>query len=112
MARRPRPPPYTGGRVSSLERTMPTVTGRNAVIHLTLGTNNVLLLPDDDGLTAIDAGPDFEGSWDVLCAALAGHGYTPADVQTVLLTHSHLDHSGLAARWQSAGARLLIGRAD
>jgi glyoxylase-like metal-dependent hydrolase (beta-lactamase superfamily II) len=34
------------------------------------------------------------------------------DVRTVVLTHAHLDHAGLAARWQAQGARILAGRAD
>jgi glyoxylase-like metal-dependent hydrolase (beta-lactamase superfamily II) len=33
-------------------------------------------------------------------------------VRTVLLSHAHLDHAGLAARWQAHGARILAGRAD
>lgn len=84
----------------------------DAVVRLTLGTNNVYALPGDDGVTLIDAGPDYDGSWEELLAQLAPHGIGPAEVRTVLLTHAHLDHAGLAARWQAAGACILVGRAD
>jgi glyoxylase-like metal-dependent hydrolase (beta-lactamase superfamily II) len=33
-------------------------------------------------------------------------------VHTVVLTHAHLDHAGLASRWQEEGARVVAGRAD
>jgi glyoxylase-like metal-dependent hydrolase (beta-lactamase superfamily II) len=86
--------------------------GADAVIRLTLGTNNVYALPSGAGVTLIDAGPDYAGAWDELLAQLALHGITPDVVHTVLLTHAHLDHAGLAARWQAAGSRILIGRGD
>jgi glyoxylase-like metal-dependent hydrolase (beta-lactamase superfamily II) len=82
------------------------------IYRLVVGANNVYALPDRAGLTLIDAGPDFEGSWGVLSTALSAHGFAPADVHTVVLTHHHLDHAGLAARWQAQGARVLAGRGD
>lgn len=83
-----------------------------ALLRLTLGTNNLYAQPDSAGLTLIDAGPDYEGAWEELDRQLRTAGFAPAAVHTVLLTHHHLDHAGLAARWQRQGARLLIGRAD
>jgi glyoxylase-like metal-dependent hydrolase (beta-lactamase superfamily II) len=85
-------------------------TGR--VLRLVLGTNNVYVLSAPDGVTLIDAGPDYDGAWEELLAQLDANGIAPDTVRTVLLTHAHLDHAGLAARWQSLGARILIGRAD
>lgn len=82
-------------------------------IHaLRLGTNAVYAVREIAGCTLVDAGPDYEGSWDELVAQLAAIGTQPRDVRTVVLTHSHLDHAGLAARWQEQGAHILIGRAD
>jgi glyoxylase-like metal-dependent hydrolase (beta-lactamase superfamily II) len=83
-----------------------------AILRLVVGANNVYALPDRAGLTLIDAGPDYDGSWEVLRAALAAQSFSPADVHTVVLTHYHLDHAGLAARWQTQGARVLAGRGD
>ncbi len=83
-----------------------------AVLRLILGANNVFALPDGAGLMLIDAGPDHAGAWDDLRAALAARGFTHEDVHTVVLTHHHLDHAGLAARWQAQGARILAGRDD
>ena len=82
------------------------------ILPLSLGTNLLYALPGPAGVTLVDAGPDYEGAWEELLAQLAAHGIAPADVRTVLLTHAHLDHAGLAARWQAHGARILIGRAD
>ncbi|MGE0545191.1 MAG: MBL fold metallo-hydrolase [Dehalococcoidia bacterium] len=91
---------------------MPSPRATDTIIRLTLGTNNVYALPDPTGVTLIDAGPDYEGAWEELLDQLHPHDIAPADVHTVMLTHAHLDHAGLAARWQAAGARILIGRAD
>ena len=77
-----------------------------------LGANNVYLLGSPGGFVCIDAGPDYEGAWDELVAQLAGHGATPGDVRAVILTHSHLDHAGMAARWQREGTRIYAGRGD
>jgi glyoxylase-like metal-dependent hydrolase (beta-lactamase superfamily II) len=89
-----------------------TPLGTDSVIRLTLGTNNLYAVPDPTGVTLIDAGPDYEGAWEELSGRLRTHGITPADIHTVLLTHAHLDHAGLAARWQATGARVLVGSAD
>ena len=83
-----------------------------AIIRLVLGANNVYALPDRTGLMLIDAGPDYDGSWGGLESGLADHGFAPADVHTVVLTHHHLDHAGLARRWQAEGARVLIDGGD
>ena len=84
----------------------------DTVLRLVASTNNVFALPDGGGMTLIDAGPDYEGAWEELTGQLAGYGFTPADVHTVVLTHGHLDHAGLAARWRSAGARVAGGHHD
>ena len=86
----------------------PLALGENAVYALALAEGGVLL---------VDAGPDFADaehgdSWTLAVAQAAAHGFAPADVRAVLLTHAHFDHTGLAPRWAAAGARILAGAAD
>lgn len=44
----------------------------------------------------------------VLLAALAEHGYSPADIQHVLVTHIHFDHAGSAGWWAQQGAKVYV----
>jgi glyoxylase-like metal-dependent hydrolase (beta-lactamase superfamily II) len=43
-----------------------------------------------------------------LQAGLAAHGFTPADVTDVLLTHIHLDHAGASGWLARQGARIYV----
>jgi len=71
---------------------------------------NWYLVEDEGRLTAVDAGlPGFKTSLESDLAAL---GFSPADVEAVVLTHSDADHTGLAAVLHDAGARVLIHAAD
>lgn len=81
-------------------------------LRLVLGSNNLYLVSDGSDAVLIDAGPDYAGAWEELCAQLGAAGLTPAGISTVVLTHGHLDHAGLAARWQQAGARIIAGRGE
>ncbi len=63
-----------------------------------LGHVNTYALLDDRGVALMDPGLPGQESWDALVARLAGVGLTPAHVHTVYVTHSHIDHFGLAAR--------------
>ncbi|MGI8554435.1 MAG: MBL fold metallo-hydrolase [Dehalococcoidia bacterium] len=79
---------------------------------LQLGWSKVYVHRSSEGLILIDAGPDYEGSWQSLCGQLAEHDFSPDDVRHVLITHAHLDHAGLATRWHDLGVRVWIGEAD
>ncbi|MFF5289341.1 MBL fold metallo-hydrolase [Paractinoplanes globisporus] len=71
---------------------------------------NFYLIEDSDGLILIDAGvPADLGE---LRALLSGLGRSPADIRAVLLTHGHLDHTGLAHALQEAGADIWIHERD
>ena len=80
---------------------------------ISLAGNTVYALQlAEGGVLLVDAGPDVEGTWDEAVALLDAYRLTPADVRAVLVTHAHIDHAGLAARWVTAGARVLAGAAD
>jgi glyoxylase-like metal-dependent hydrolase (beta-lactamase superfamily II) len=71
---------------------------------------NFYLIEDPDGLILIDAG--LPAHREELRGLLAGLGRSPADVRAVLLTHGHLDHTGLAHTLQQAGATIWIHQQD
>lgn len=51
-----------------------------------------------DGLALLDPGPKTDEAYAELSSRLDDLGYAVADVDRVLVTHSHLDHYGLANR--------------
>ncbi len=65
-------------------------------------------LAEGDPLTLIDAGVDTEDSLAALQAGLSELGYALSDVERIVITHSHVDHYGLAHRIAAAsGAEVL-----
>ena len=77
-----------------------------------VGPVNVYLA-EGNLLTLIDAGPRYDPARESLEMALAGCGYSVADVQRVVLTHAHADHSGLAAELaRDSGAEVLAHAAS
>lgn len=70
---------------------------------------NVYAFDDGDGWTIVDTGIDtrkIRGVWDALLAGPLA--FRP--VRRVLLTHHHVDHTGLAGWFQDQGAQLLTSR--
>ncbi|MGH2756177.1 MAG: MBL fold metallo-hydrolase [Actinomycetota bacterium] len=63
---------------------------------------NAYLLADGTSSTLVDCGmhlPDEpDGGWGELVAALAAAGSAPGDITRLVITHTHIDHYGLAAR--------------
>jgi len=55
---------------------------------------NTFLLADDEGAIIIDAGCGWPERYARLVEFLASHGFKPADVHTVVLSHAHPDHMG------------------
>lgn len=66
------------------------------VIRIQKAGVNCYLLVTSDGITLIDAG--LPGMWTLLEQALQSVGATPSAIDTVILTHGHFDHVGMAAR--------------
>ena len=71
---------------------------------------NWYLLEAGGRLTVLDAG--FPADWRRFVSVLAQLGYSPTDVDAVLITHHHRDHAGNAERLRTSGARVLSHRAD
>jgi glyoxylase-like metal-dependent hydrolase (beta-lactamase superfamily II) len=60
-----------------------------------VGRVNVYLI-EDDPLTLVDTGPNSGKALDELEQALAAHGRRVEDLELIVLTHQHIDHTGLA----------------
>lgn len=67
------------------------------------GRNNAYLLTGADEVALIDTGVATAETRAQLRAGLDEHGYGFADIDTVVLTHWHYDHAGLAGEIQAAG---------
>ncbi len=61
-----------------------------------LGSVNVWLL-EGEPLTLVDTGPLSDDAAEALDRELDRHGHRVEDLELLLITHHHLDHSGLAA---------------
>jgi len=77
------------------------------VLPIALGENWIYALPSSAGVLLVDAGPDYDGAWEALTAQLDAAGLAAGDVRTVAITHAHIDHCGLARRWQEEGAEVV-----
>jgi glyoxylase-like metal-dependent hydrolase (beta-lactamase superfamily II) len=62
-----------------------------------VGPVNVYLYKGE-ALTLIDTGPKTSEAWNALKAGLADTGVTIRDIERAILTHHHIDHSGLLQR--------------
>ena len=68
----------------------------DGVHRLTGGVCNFYLIEDGGRLVLVDAGAPRD--WDLLVRALPALGRGLGDLDAVLLTHAHSDHTGLAER--------------
>jgi glyoxylase-like metal-dependent hydrolase (beta-lactamase superfamily II) len=67
---------------------------------ISLGFVNSILLDDDEGPVILDTGmPD---SADKIIGGLKELGHAPEDVQKIIVTHKHIDHTGSLADLKSA----------
>jgi len=73
-----------------------------------LGHVNAYALTDDRGATVVDPGVPGPGNWKALVERLGQAELSVRDVHTVVVTHSHIDHFGTAARLaRAAGAEFV-----
>jgi glyoxylase-like metal-dependent hydrolase (beta-lactamase superfamily II) len=81
-------------------------------IHrLTNGVANFYLLEESGKLVLVDAGAPRD--WALFTQAAVGLGKAVGDLDAVLLTHAHTDHTGFAEQARSAtGARVWIHEHD
>ncbi|MDQ3645525.1 MAG: MBL fold metallo-hydrolase [Actinomycetota bacterium] len=63
---------------------------------------NAYLLTGAGGATLVDCGLQYpdgsEVAWDALCGALDAAGCEPSGIDRLIVTHTHIDHYGLAGR--------------
>jgi glyoxylase-like metal-dependent hydrolase (beta-lactamase superfamily II) len=71
---------------------------------------NWYLLDDGGRLTVFDAG--FPGYYGQLERELAARGRRPEEVEAVVLTHAHTDHTGFAERLRRAGVPVYVHEGD
>jgi len=64
------------------------------VHRLTNGVSNFYIVEDRAKLLLVDAGGSAD--WDLFAKAVAALKHTPAELEAVLLTHAHSDHTGFA----------------
>jgi glyoxylase-like metal-dependent hydrolase (beta-lactamase superfamily II) len=64
---------------------------------------NAYLMADDDGLTLVDCGLHDPGppdnGWGEVNAAFDANGFAVRDVRRLIVTHTHIDHYGMAGRF-------------
>ncbi|MBN9494348.1 MBL fold metallo-hydrolase [bacterium] len=77
-----------------------------SVETIRLGYNSLYYVCGADGQVLVDAGPDYDGAWEALVAALDG---PPG---RVVITHGHLDHAGLGAQWLAQRVDVALHPAD
>ena len=76
-----------------------------------LGHVNCYALIDKEGAAIVDPGLPGTASWKALQGRLASVGLGTKDVHTVVITHSHPDHFGGAARFaKESGAKIVAHR--
>ena len=78
--------------------------------RLSGGICNFYLVQDGGRCILIDAGTP--GDWELLAAALAGLGRSLDDLEAIVLTHAHSDHTGFAERARTEAAATVWINAD
>jgi glyoxylase-like metal-dependent hydrolase (beta-lactamase superfamily II) len=73
-----------------------------------LGHVNAYAIRDRGGVSIVDPGVPGDRSWEALMARLRDAGLSTADVETILITHSHPDHFGGAHRLAAQTGAVVI----
>jgi glyoxylase-like metal-dependent hydrolase (beta-lactamase superfamily II) len=83
----------------------------DGIRRLSGGVVNFYLIEQDGRFTLVDAGAPRD--WELLVAVLSRLGRTLEDLEAIVLTHAHADHTGFAERARTdADARIWIHGAD
>lgn len=77
-----------------------------------LGHVNMYCLVDRKGVAVVDPGMPGRRAWQSVVAALRRAGVRIRDVHTVVITHSHPDHFGGAARLASEANAAVVAHAE
>jgi len=64
------------------------------------------LIESTEGLILLEPGPG--STTDTLLSKIRAHGFDPEEVNSVFVTHVHLDHAGAAGWWAQRGATLYV----
>ncbi|HEY7347443.1 MAG TPA: MBL fold metallo-hydrolase [Ktedonobacterales bacterium] len=92
-----------------VEQVLPDVWRITMPLPFALRWANAYLLKGERECCLIDAGLATPEAEEVMLRGLAAVGITPADLSTIVLTHAHPDHIGLAGKFQQAsGAPVLM----
>ncbi|MFQ5417643.1 MAG: MBL fold metallo-hydrolase, partial [Myxococcota bacterium] len=73
-----------------------------------LGHVNCYAIVDGEGAAVVDPGMPGPGAWRALQARLKQVGLAPRHVHTVIVTHSHPDHFGGAARFAKESGSVVV----
>jgi glyoxylase-like metal-dependent hydrolase (beta-lactamase superfamily II) len=71
---------------------------------------NWYVVVDGDEVTLVDTG--FPRHWRLLEPALSSIGRRREDIRTVVITHSHVDHTGFASRLAGEGTEVRVHPSD
>ncbi|WP_072804242.1 MBL fold metallo-hydrolase [Rhodococcoides yunnanense] len=78
-----------------------------------IGNTLVYAMESPRGLILVDAGWNDDNAWDGLTSGLESIGHSISDVEGVVLTHFHPDHTGLCGRVREAsGAWIAMHESD
>ncbi len=92
---------------------MPSWLQKNSLpLPFSPGEVNSYLISDGASAALFDVGPEDPEVLRALELALSSYGLGLADIGTVVLSHYHPDHSGLASTLQQAGARVVMSRTE
>lgn len=80
------------------------------VFRIAVADVNCYLLKTPDGMTLLDAG--LPGSERVLRSLLTHLGAQISDIDSLVLTHGHFDHVGMARRVRGEGSSVLVHPRD
>ena len=106
---------FTAGRLPDLEQVREGIWSLPLLIprHGPPYTLSYLVLDAAGGIHVVDPGLDLDGNWARITDALKSIGHAIADVASVIITHLHPDHLGIASRFRAAsGARVTIHRVE